>query len=592
MFVLRDPLFFLLPLLAVIYLVAVPVHQEISDITVIKNGNIENIRFPYTVDMEKDEVFYVSFILDTKKQKTVKLNIIPDDCLQEVLINGEKFSLEGIKGLCSTSRGAHFDFSEHTVDGLNIFALTVINSGGGPAGLNVIIKQFSLTYWIFALLSLAYFSLILWRLRNRERLFKLVLLLAATFAFYLIASNAGQKSEIIPKDSIAFLAAIFFGASSIFLLNKRVNYSAFLFILTAIAAFMLVRGGLLYFKSIDYNNFLNPWIKQMQELSFRRAISAKIGDYNMPYLYILALISRINISSLYLIKIVSIAFDAVLAYYVMKVVSLKFNSINVQIAAFVAILGIPTVILNGAFWAQCDVIYTTLAIAALYYGCTGKGVKSLVFFGLAFSVKLQTIFMAPLLIVFIFTKRVKVTHLWIPVLTFYATLVPALIAGKPFVRTFSIYFEQMNSYPEMSLNIPNIYVLLGNVKFEYFNFAAIFLAVAAVASLLYFLYLNREKITLPADYVHIAFAFALLVPMFLPRMHERYFFMADVLSVVFVFFNKKRWYFAPIIILGSFMTYNRFLLGRDYIVPMEYASLSMIFITVMVVKDLVERERC
>jgi Gpi18-like mannosyltransferase len=351
---------------------------------------------------------------------------------------------------------------------------------------------------------------------------------------------------------------------------------------------MLVRGGMLYFKSIDYNNFLNPWIGQMQDLSFRKAISAKIGDYNMPYLYVLALISRVNISSLYLIKMVSIAFDVILAYYVMKIVSLKFNNINVEIAAFVAILGVPTVILNGAFWAQCDVIYSTLAIASLYYGCTGKNVKCLVFYGLAFSVRLQAIFMAPVLIVFLFTKKIKATSLWIPVLTFYVTLIPALIAGKPFVRTFSIYFEQMKSYPEMSLNIPNIYVLLGSVKFENFNFAAIFLTGVAVASLLYFLYLNREKITLPVDYVSIALAFALLMPLLLPRMHERYFFLADVLSVVFVFFNRKRWYFAPIIILGSFMTYSKFLIGRNYIVPMEYASIAMIFITIIVVKDLAE----
>jgi Gpi18-like mannosyltransferase len=275
----------------------------------------------------------------------------------------------------------------------------------------------------------------------------------------------------------------------------------------------------------------------------------------------------------------------------MKIVSIKFDSIHAQIAAFLAVLGIPTVILNGAFWAQCDVIYAALAIASLYYGFSSKSIKCLIFFGLAFSVKLQTIFIAPMLIVFLFTKRIKVIHLWVPVLTFFVTLIPALIAGKPFMETISIYREQMNSYPQMVLNTPNIYALLGNVRFENFNFAAILIAGIAVASLLYFFFLNREKIILPADYVSIAFVFTLLMPMLLPRMHERYFFLADVLSVVFVFFNKKRWYFAPIVILGSFMTYSRFLLGRDYIVPIEYASLAMIFITIIAIKDLVERTK-
>jgi Gpi18-like mannosyltransferase len=245
--------------------------------------------------------------------------------------------------------------------------------------------------------------------------------------------------------------------------------------------------------------------------------------------------------------------------------------------------------MNGAFWAQCDVIYAALVMASLYYGFTGKSIKYFIFFGLALSVKLQTIFIAPMLFVFLFMRKIHIRHIWVFFVTFLATLVPALIAGRSFMETIFIYNGQTNSYPYMVLNTPNIYILLGNVKFENFNFVAILFAGIATMSLLYFLYLNRKKITTCADYVYIAFVFTLLIPMLLPRMHERYFFLADVLSVVLVFFNKKRWYFAPIIILGSFMTYSRFLLGINYYIPMEYASIIMIFITVIAVRDLVER---
>jgi len=229
-----------------------------------------------------------------------------------------------------------------------------------------------------------------------------------------------------------------------------------------------------------------------------------------------------------------------------------------------------------------------LALAFFYYGITDKSIRAYIFLGLAFSIKLQTIFIAPMLIVFLFTKKINIKHIWVLPVTFLATLVPALIAGRSFMQTISIYSAQTDSYPSMVLNTPNIYALLNNVKFENFNFAAIMLAGIATVSLLYFLYINREKIATDADYVSIAFAFVLLIPMLLPRMHERYFFMADVLSVVLVFFNKKRWYFAPIIILGSYMTYARFLLGREYLVPIEYASIIMIFITFIAIKDLVE----
>lgn len=592
--ILREPLLYLLPLLVLAFLTVINTEKndtEILDVKLTRNHVTENIKFPYLVsDMPKDEVFLVSFNLSVKN-KPVTLNVIPDDCIREISIDGKNFPLGGVKGLCDTQKGAYIDFSEYVHEGFNYFDLHVDNRGGGPSGLNVAkisLRQFSLMHYAFALLLLVSLSLMLWKSKNNEPVFKLVLLFTASFLFWLIANNASQTPEIVPAGGIVFLTAIFFAASFIFLLNKRVNYTTFIFILTVLAAFILVRGGLLYFKSIDYNNFLAPWLRQMRGLSITEAISTKIGDYNMPYLYVLALISRLSINELFLIKFVSIAFDAILAYYAMKIVSIKFENINIQIAAFTAVLGIPTVIMNGAFWGQCDVIYAALGIASLYYGFTGKSIRCFIFFGLAFSVKLQTIFIAPVLIVFLFTKKIKISHLWVPVLTFFATLVPAIIAGKPFIETISIYHEQTNSYPQMVLNTPNIYALLGNVKFENFNFAAVLMTGIAVASLLYFLYVNREKIISITDYFNIAFVFTLIIPMLLPRMHERYFFLADVLSVVLVFFNRKRWYFAPIIITGSFMTYSRFLLGRDYLVPIEYASIAMIFITLIAVKDLVE----
>jgi len=593
---LREPLFYSVPLLIVAFLMLVNTDTttEISEIKLTRNNDTSSITFPYSANMEYNEEFSVTFNLLTNN-KFAKLNIIPDDCIQKISVNGELFPLDNVKRLCDGTKGAKLDFSKYIQDDMNSFEIRIINSGGGPAGINVVpygeYGNFSLMHYIFILLFLLSYAFILKKSNPEfkdflQSLFKLLLLFIATAILYF---TAGSKFEIIPNLSIPFLICIFIGASSIFLFNKRITCFAFTFILTSLVPLMLIRGTMLYFKSVDYNNFLSHWIAKMRDLSVAEAMIAKIGDYNMPYMYVLMFISRLQISDLYLIKLVSISFDIVLAYYVMKMVSVKFESINVQIAAFVATLCIPTVILNGAFWGQCDVIYTALSLAFLYYGITDKSIRTYIFLGLAFSIKLQTIFIVPMLLVFLFTKKIHIKHIWALLATFLVTLVPALIAGRSFIGTISIYGEQTTSYPNMVLNTPNIYTLLGNVQFENFNFAAIMLAGIATASLLYFLYVNRSKITTSADYVSIAFAFALLMPMLLPRMHERYFFMADVLSVALVFFNRKRWYFAPIIIMGSYMTYVRFLLGREYLIPIEYASIIMVFISLVAVKDLVER---
>jgi 4-amino-4-deoxy-L-arabinose transferase-like glycosyltransferase len=165
--ILREPLFYLLPLLVALYLLGFPVHMEISDVKITRDRITENVNLPYTADMRHNEIFFISFNLATKN-KTAKLNIIPDDCIQEILINGKNFPLDGIGGLCDYSNGAHFDFSEYVKEGLNHFKLRIINSGGGAAGLKIEPQEESsfFMFYILALLSLVSIVLIIIKFKS------------------------------------------------------------------------------------------------------------------------------------------------------------------------------------------------------------------------------------------------------------------------------------------------------------------------------------------------------------------------------------------------------------------------------------------
>jgi len=148
----------LLPLLAALYLMLIPARMEISDIKITRNDKTENIKLPYSVDMANNEMFVVSYSLSVKDKKTAKFNVIPDDCIREILINGEKFPLGGLRGLCNYSSGAYIDFSEYVQEGLNFFEFHVVNNGG-PGGLRVEkpyngFKSLSLAHYIFALVFL------------------------------------------------------------------------------------------------------------------------------------------------------------------------------------------------------------------------------------------------------------------------------------------------------------------------------------------------------------------------------------------------------------------------------------------------------
>ncbi|MDR0516067.1 MAG: glycosyltransferase family 39 protein [Fibromonadaceae bacterium] len=167
--ILREPLLYLLPLLIALFLVIVFIHPKISDVKLTRNNVTENVKLPYTINMHHNEVFFASFNL-TLRNKTAKFNIIPDDCIQEILINGKKFPLAGIQGLCDCDKGANFDFSEYVHKGVNHFEVRIINSGGGPAGFNIKayggIKQFSMIHYIAALLSLVSIVLIIIKFKS------------------------------------------------------------------------------------------------------------------------------------------------------------------------------------------------------------------------------------------------------------------------------------------------------------------------------------------------------------------------------------------------------------------------------------------
>ena len=81
-----------------------------------------------------------------------------------------------------------------------------------------------------------------------------------------------------------------------------------------ILAAMVLRGLCLEHETLDYQNFLTRWVRTIREQGGFEALRWNIGNYNVPYLYFLALFSYSSIRDLYLIKLLSILFDVLLAW--------------------------------------------------------------------------------------------------------------------------------------------------------------------------------------------------------------------------------------------------------------------------------------
>jgi len=346
---------------------------------------------------------------------------------------------------------------------------------------------------------------------------------------------------------------------------------------------ILIRYTLISWRSSDYAICLEHWLSHVREMPGAESLSITIGDYNAPYFYILFVIGKLTRFSqqMFYLKAVSIVFDIVTAYFVMRLVSLKDNRTFVRLGAFFIVLLLPTVILNSSAWSQCDSIFTAFALGGLFYGVQKQSKLSLLFFAVALSFKMQTIFILPMMLLLLLIGYIRWKDIWVFAAAFAATLLPALLAGRGIAGTLSVYMNQTTSYSGATLNCPNLFALLGLSTLPTpMEYASILMAGVVCIVLLFTLYFFRSRLD-KGLLVLSAFVFVLVVPYMLPHMHERYFYIADVLSVLYAFWVKKHWFIPVAVVSSSLFCYLPFLFGSDYAIPFGLPALGLVMLAVV-----------
>lgn len=370
-------------------------------------------------------------------------------------------------------------------------------------------------------------------------------------------------------------------------LARRINSDLlYLGLLLVLSAALMLRLYLFDAASNDYEAFLHPWVTKMQSLPGVNAITTPIGDYNMPYLYFLFLLSRTRLYDLYLIKMFSVLFDLLLAFAAARLVRTLDGNENRVFTAFCIMMFLPTVFLNSAYWAQCDSIWAAFCLLALNDALSCHPTRSCVFFALAFSFKIQTVFILPILIFLWVRHKISLKDLLFFPVTFLLTLLPAIACGRAPEDTFNIYLNQTANYPELSLNCPSFWVLFPNSDFSYFGTAALFFA-GGILSACGILLLRRRRELCDNRLFDIAFLCSLLMPFLLPRMHERYFYLAEALCVVYALCRRRP--LAFFFCLSGFLSYGPYLFGRIPISMQQLAILCGIVIIYCIrqfIKDL------
>jgi Gpi18-like mannosyltransferase len=121
---------------------------------------------------------------------------------------------------------------------------------------------------------------------------------------------------------------------------------------------------------------------------------------------------------------------------------------------------LPTVVFNGAYWGQCDAIYVSICLMALYLGMTRRSAGCLFLFGVALSFKLQTVFFLPVMLPLWLRRGLKLRHLPLIPAAYLVMMIPAVWGGKSLHHVLTCYSSQAGKYNFISMNGTNVWHLL------------------------------------------------------------------------------------------------------------------------------------
>ena len=321
---------------------------------------------------------------------------------------------------------------------------------------------------------------------------------------------------------------------------------------------LAIRAPLLDATTTDTRFFVLPWFEQLAAGGYS-ALGAAIPEarggtsasYTPPYYYLLWLASPLVavVPKLWVVKLVSIAFDFLAAFFAFKLMRLRYSQGRALVAAAV-VLTAPTVLANAAWWGQCDIIWTSLLLGSFYFSVLGWPLVSVILFGIGFATKAQAIFFAPFLLMLFLSREVRWWHLAVIPIVYAAMMLPAVIIGRSWLDVLTIYVRQGGHFNLLSLNAPNLYYFIPHSFYAAGTVVGSIFALLASASLAA---LPRLKKATPLGIearLLAATTFVALSPYLLPKMHERYFFAADVFSIVLAFYVPRLW-LVPVVFQAS-----------------------------------------
>ena len=341
------------------------------------------------------------------------------------------------------------------------------------------------------------------------------------------------------------------------------NNVSTIFLIGCVLLGVVIRISVRNYGSGDYLLFLKEWYIEIA----KNGLYKQVGDYNFLYQFAIWIMTKFPfMPSLFSFKILSILFDialALVAYFIVK----KENRGGQAFIAFCLVWLSPLAFLNSAVWAQCDSIYSTFALLALYMLSKKKYSTSMCLLGVAFAFKLQTVFILPLfLFAYFIRKEFSITKFLLVPLSMIGISLPSLFWGRSILEIFNIYLNQTNTYEAISRNYPSFWMLMCKenyaTPYKFMKLACICSAIFVLALLMYRWFKNGYN-TSGKNLYMMAFLIVYTCVLFLPGMHERYGFLYEILAIILALLIPKMIPIAIGLVCISLNTYGHYLFSID-----------------------------
>lgn len=336
----------------------------------------------------------------------------------------------------------------------------------------------------------------------------------------------------------------------------------------------------------DMEFFNAPWFDAIKAGGIGAALDPSLQfNYSPMHLYLWSLATALlgSLDTVLALKIVCLVMEALLCAACFLVARVLLPASRRKPGGFVAFTLIwlnPVLVWNAAGWGQMDASFALFCVLAVLLLLKGKPVWGLAALGFSLAWKLQAILLLPLFLIAYFRGRKRFSFLWFLLLPgiLVASGVPMALVGESPLFAVNIYLQQAGQYSKATFNCPNLFALMGEAVggkqmfVGMFSRTGVVLCVAALGGMAVWMISKKTMLTEQTTVLLGAWC-VLCCLFFLPRMHERYGIVGELLLLCWAVGVGKPRGFAYVLLglLPTLSAYAQYLFRNPFF-PLQWGG--------------------